>query len=112
MNIYKKYVDNENKLEKPSYDYLKKDASWSDFSIYSNISLPESRKKSHHTFNADEFFKIRFEEQSANPATLLKNETRKFYENFLEIGANGPQLPSEENIKLYESHAKQLQLAL
>ena len=24
MNIYKKYVDNENKLEKSSYDYLKK----------------------------------------------------------------------------------------
>ncbi len=46
----------------------------------------------------------------ANPGDLIKKETKAIYENFLKIGAFGAQIPSDANIRLYNTYAQTKQL--
>lgn len=111
IEIYKQYAANSKQISNGKYEYIKENASWGDFSEYSNISIPKPRKISFNKqFDPNNFFKIKFDEQNANPVNLIKDETRKIYENFLKIGAYGPTMPNEANIKLYQEHAAQMRV--
>lgn len=118
MEIYKNYVDNSKEFSKVNYKYLEKDASWTNFSQYSNITLPKSRKSSFNqfltnkNFDPNNFFKIKFEEQTVSPSSLISAGCKEIYMNFLKIGSDGAQEPSVTSVKLYQEHEKQIQFSL
>ncbi len=78
--------------------------------------MPDSRRKSlcgfltNKNFDANKFIRIRFDQMDANPGDLIKKETKAIYENFLRIGALGAQIPSDANIRLYNTYAQTKQL--
>ena len=95
------------------FSFFSKNASWNNFSEYSIIST-HSRKSStggfltDKNFYASDFFKIRFEDQNVDPASLLKPQTKDFYEKFIRIGKDGAEKPTNDTISLYDSYSKEL----